>query len=157
MSDLICKETMAPCQAPGMCSPHGGCRVVTLECRAEVAQDTLTVIRHVLKMAEAEIDGLKAENAALREEAKASSEPIGCIVVKTWLEGAPRVAALYGSTDREGLREGDLLYLAPGPCSELAITVLEILRTAKDIPDGLYAKAKQLATRKDIVVAGGGR
>jgi hypothetical protein len=157
MTDPICKETNTPCQTPGMCSPHGGCRIVTLKCHLEVSQDTLAVIRHVLRMAEAEIDGLKAENAALRAEAKQSAEPIGCIVVKTWFEGAPCIPTLYGHTDRESLRDGDLLYLAPGPCSELAITVLEILRTAKDIPDGLYAKAKNLATRKDLVVIGGGR
>ena len=23
---LICAKTMNPCQTPGMCSPHGGCR-----------------------------------------------------------------------------------------------------------------------------------
>lgn len=70
MSDLICKNTMTRCQTPGACSPHGGCRVIALECRAEVAHDTLTVIRAVLKTAEAEIDELKAANEILRKDAE---------------------------------------------------------------------------------------
>lgn len=83
-----------------------------------------------------------------------TAEPVGYVVVKKWFEGSPRVAKLNPEY-REGVRSneiqnGDLLYLAPGPCSELALTVLEILHTAKDIPDGLYAKAKRLA-------AGGGK
>lgn len=30
MSDLICRNTMTRCPTPGMCAPHGGCRVSVL-------------------------------------------------------------------------------------------------------------------------------
>ena len=30
MTDLICRNTMTRCQTPGMCAPHGGCKVSIL-------------------------------------------------------------------------------------------------------------------------------
>lgn len=76
MTDLICRKDLNPCKTPGMCSPHGGCQIITLECRAEVAQDTLDVIRSVLKTAEAEIEQLKAENDLLRGQAEVAQEAL---------------------------------------------------------------------------------
>ncbi|MNO99809.1 hypothetical protein D3C76_915900 [compost metagenome] len=72
-----------------------------------------------------------------------ASSHVGVIVAKTWLVGAPRVATLYGG---DSLPNGAFLYLAPPAAPDLAMVTLQILKEARDIPDGLYARAKHLAT-----------
>ncbi|QLL11723.1 hypothetical protein [Pseudomonas chlororaphis] len=58
MTDMICKKSMARCQTPGMCSPHGGCNTSDAQW-FQVARDLA-----------AERDQLKAENEALRKAAE---------------------------------------------------------------------------------------
>lgn len=44
MSDLICRKTMQRCNTPGMCMPHGGCRVSVLaDCRVSYSNSTDSV------------------------------------------------------------------------------------------------------------------
>jgi hypothetical protein len=74
-----------------------------------------------------------------------ASTHVGVIVAKNWLVGAPRVATLYGG---DSLPDGALLYLAPPATPGLAEVTLQILKEARDIPDGLYARAKHLAAAK---------
>lgn len=74
-----------------------------------------------------------------------ASSHVGVIVAKTWLAGAPRAVTLYGGNS---LPDGALLYLAPPQNPGLAEVTLQILKEAKDIPDGLYARAKHLAAAK---------
>lgn len=60
MTDLICKNTMARCQTPGMCSPHGGCRETE-----PVSSVWLEQLRSEFRAAVRERDQLKAENERL--------------------------------------------------------------------------------------------
>lgn len=69
-------------------------------------------------------------------------EHVGVIVAKKWLEGAPRAVSLINGSD---LPDSAYLYLAPPASSDLAEATLQILKEAKDIPDGLYARAKHLS------------
>lgn len=80
----------------------------------------------------------------LERRAKGLKDQVGTVIAKTWLVGAPRVATLY---EASSLPDGAALYLAPPFDSGLAEVTLQILKQAKDIPDGLYARAKFLANQ----------
>lgn len=80
----------------------------------------------------------------LERRAAGLNDQVGTVIAKNWLVGAPRVATLYAASS---LPDGAALYLAPPADSGLAEVTLQILKQAKDIPDGLYARAKFLATQ----------
>lgn len=65
MNDLICKNTMARCQTPGMCSPYGGCRETE-----PVSSVWLEQLRSEFRPAVLERDRLQVENEALRKDAE---------------------------------------------------------------------------------------
>lgn len=118
MSDLICRKSMARCLTPGMCSPHGGCQPDKTEWQSGYDEGRRMGTKHMY----AEVDRLKAENEALRQEVELDDKLIA---------DRDRLLNLFECPDH-------------GQCIPYAMEQVEALRKAlTECADSLHAEMLQ--------------